>query len=44
MKKEAYSRCTDCGEDLAEGEVYGEWDDLCQSCDLERGEQEGENE
>jgi hypothetical protein len=38
--KEPYSRCTDCGCDLAEGEVYGEWDDLCQSCHMEREEEE----
>lgn len=34
--KEPYARCMDCGEDLEEGEVYGEWDDLCSCCDNQR--------
>lgn len=29
---EPYAVCEDCGEELKEDEVYGEWDDLCQSC------------
>lgn len=31
-----YSKCTDCGEELAEDEVYGEWDDLCVTCYSDR--------
>lgn len=39
-EEQPYSRCTDCGEDIEEGEVYGEWDDLCESCFHQR-EREG---
>lgn len=30
------SKCTDCGAEIDEGEIYGEWDDLCHECFLER--------
>lgn len=40
-RKEPYSRCSDCRTPLAEGEVFGEWDDLCENCCADR-EDEGE--
>lgn len=31
-QEEVYARCMDCGDEIEEGEVYGEWDDLCKCC------------
>ena len=40
-RAEPYARCEDCRTPLAEDEVYGEWDDLCENCFADR-EDEGE--
>lgn len=34
--QEAYAYCNDCGEELSEDTIFGEWDDLCESCCNER--------
>lgn len=33
-------KCTSCGDEIPEGEVYGEWDDVCQECYEESEETE----
>lgn len=39
---EPFSKCCDCGCDLEDGEVYGEWDDLCKECDNDRNDEDEE--